>query len=75
MCSYTHGGVFPISRRLTEESIEPAFGKQEIDEVIQFTSFIFFLAFCGIINLTKSDEKIEKLHELRRWVETWCFDH
>jgi len=74
MCSYTHGGILPIFRRLTEDSIEPVFEDQEIDEVIRFTSFISFLSFCGIINLTKPDEKTEKLHELRRWVETWCFD-
>jgi hypothetical protein len=74
MHSYTHGGVFPISRRLTEDSIEPVFGEQEIDEVIRFASVLSFLSFCGITDFVKAVEKIEKLDELRQWLETWCFN-
>ena len=74
MHSYTHGGIFPVTRRLTEESIEPVFEEQEIDEVIRLTSVLSFLAFCGVVDMAKSEEKTQRLYELLKWIETWCFN-
>lgn len=74
MHSYTHGGLFPISRRLKEDEIVSNYEDIEIEEVIQFSSIISFLSFTGIIEMAQSEEKNKKLNELIEWVSNWCFN-
>lgn len=67
MHSYTHGGMFQISRRIKASSIEPIINEEEIEELIYFASLVAFLSFSEIIGISKVTNEEEKNEILKKF--------
>jgi len=67
MHSYTHGGMYQISRRIKGSSIESIINEEEIEELTYFASLIAFLSFSEIISISKVTNKEEKEKILKKF--------
>lgn len=61
MCEYTHTGGLQIQRWQTEFSVEPQYGKDEIEEVLDFINLFACFSAIEIVAISKNEEKFELL--------------
>jgi hypothetical protein len=62
--SYTHGGLFQVSRRYDGVTVEPHHDPGQIDEIVRFSALIVFLVFCEFSRISETQEMDEAVEEL-----------